>query len=45
MQQERAVAVKVQYPGAAEAITADLANADLIGSLMSQLFRGLDPAQ
>ncbi len=42
-QEERAVAVKVQYPGAAEAIAADLANADLIGSLMAQLFRGLDP--
>jgi predicted unusual protein kinase regulating ubiquinone biosynthesis (AarF/ABC1/UbiB family) len=41
--EERAVAVKVQYPGAAEAISADLANADLLGSLMSQLFRGLDP--
>jgi predicted unusual protein kinase regulating ubiquinone biosynthesis (AarF/ABC1/UbiB family) len=41
---ERAVAVKVQYPGAAEAIRADLANADLLGSLMAQLFRGLDPA-
>jgi predicted unusual protein kinase regulating ubiquinone biosynthesis (AarF/ABC1/UbiB family) len=41
--EERAVAVKVQYPGAAEAIASDLGNADLIGSLMSQLFRGLDP--
>jgi predicted unusual protein kinase regulating ubiquinone biosynthesis (AarF/ABC1/UbiB family) len=41
--EERALAVKVQYPGAAEAISADLANADLIGSLMKQLFHGLDP--
>jgi predicted unusual protein kinase regulating ubiquinone biosynthesis (AarF/ABC1/UbiB family) len=41
--EERAVAVKVQYPGAAEAIRSDLANAELLGSLMTQLFRGLDP--
>jgi predicted unusual protein kinase regulating ubiquinone biosynthesis (AarF/ABC1/UbiB family) len=39
----RDVAVKVQYPGVADAIRADLANADLLGSLMSQLFKGLDP--
>src|SRR6476661_5765328 len=45
VQQERAVAVKVQYPGAADAIQADLANVDLLGSIMTQLFRGLDPAQ
>jgi predicted unusual protein kinase regulating ubiquinone biosynthesis (AarF/ABC1/UbiB family) len=44
MDSERAVAVKVQYPGVADAIRADLANADLLGSLMRQLFRGLDPA-
>ena len=44
-EQERAVAVKVQYPGAADAIHADLANVDLLGSIMTQLFRGLDPAQ
>ena len=44
-EQERAVAVKVQYPGVADAIHADLANVDLLGSLMTQLFRGLDPAQ
>jgi predicted unusual protein kinase regulating ubiquinone biosynthesis (AarF/ABC1/UbiB family) len=43
-QAERAVAVKVQYPGAAEAIRSDLANAEVLGSLMAQLFRGLDPA-
>jgi predicted unusual protein kinase regulating ubiquinone biosynthesis (AarF/ABC1/UbiB family) len=44
-ERERAVAVKVQYPGAADAIHADLANVDLLGSIMTQLFRGLDPAQ
>jgi predicted unusual protein kinase regulating ubiquinone biosynthesis (AarF/ABC1/UbiB family) len=44
-EQERAVAVKVQYPGAADAIHADLANVDLLGSIMTQLFRGLDPTQ
>ncbi len=42
--QERAVAVKVQYPGVDEAITADLANADLLGNVLRMLFRGLDPA-
>ena len=40
---ERAVAVKVQYPGVDEAIAADLANADLLGSILRMLFRGLDP--
>jgi predicted unusual protein kinase regulating ubiquinone biosynthesis (AarF/ABC1/UbiB family) len=40
---EQAVAVKVQYPGAGDAIRSDLANAELLGSLMTQLFRGLDP--
>jgi len=40
---ERAVAVKVQYPGAGEAIEADLRNASLIGSLLKQGFSGLDP--
>lgn len=39
----RPVAVKVQYPGVADAITADLANADLIGTLLRQGFGGLDP--
>lgn len=42
--EERAVAVKVQYPGVDEAIAADLANTDLLGTLFAQLFRGLDPA-
>ncbi|MFV0306571.1 MAG: ABC1 kinase family protein [Desertimonas sp.] len=42
---ERAVAVKVQYPGVAEAIAADLANTDLLGSALRQGFGGLDPAE
>lgn len=37
------VAVKVQYPGVAEAITADLKNADMLGMLLKQGFGGLDP--
>ena len=41
---EVAVAVKVQYPGVADAIEADLANTDLLGSLLRQGFSGLDPA-
>ena len=41
--QEKAVAVKVQYPGVDEAITADLANADLLGNVLRMLFRSLDP--
>jgi len=40
---EKAVAVKVQYPGVDGAITADLANADLLGNVLRLLFRGLDP--
>ena len=42
---ERAVAVKVQYPGVAEAIAADLSTADLLGTLLKQGFSGLDPAE
>jgi predicted unusual protein kinase regulating ubiquinone biosynthesis (AarF/ABC1/UbiB family) len=42
---ERAVAVKVQYPGVADAIVADLRNADLLGALLRQGFGGLDPAE
>jgi predicted unusual protein kinase regulating ubiquinone biosynthesis (AarF/ABC1/UbiB family) len=42
--QERAVAVKVQYPGVGDAIEADLANTDLLGALLRQGFGGLDPA-
>jgi predicted unusual protein kinase regulating ubiquinone biosynthesis (AarF/ABC1/UbiB family) len=40
---ERAVAVKVQYPGVDAAIAADLRNADLLGALLRQGFGGLDP--
>jgi len=38
----RAVAVKVQYPGVAEAVGADLDNAGLIFTGLAQLFPGLD---
>ena len=38
-----AVAVKVQYPGVAEAMGADLRNVDLLFTGMGQLFPGLDP--
>ena len=37
------VAVKVQYPGVDEAITADLKNAGMLGLLLKQGFGGLDP--
>ncbi|MET0662418.1 MAG: AarF/ABC1/UbiB kinase family protein [Ilumatobacteraceae bacterium] len=40
---ERAVAVKVQYPGIGEAIESDLRNADLVGTILRQGFGGLDP--
>lgn len=40
---ERAVAVKVQYPGVDAAIEADLRNAGLLGTLLKQGFGGLDP--
>jgi predicted unusual protein kinase regulating ubiquinone biosynthesis (AarF/ABC1/UbiB family) len=43
--EERAVAVKVQYPGVAAAIEADLANTELLGMLLRQGFGGLDPAE
>jgi predicted unusual protein kinase regulating ubiquinone biosynthesis (AarF/ABC1/UbiB family) len=43
--QERAVAVKVQYPGVAEAIEADLRNTDLVGMFLQQTFSSLDPAE
>ncbi len=42
---ERAVAVKVQYPGVDEAIESDLRNTELLGMLMRQSFSGLDPAE
>ena len=41
-QEGRAVAVKVQYPGIAEAIEADLGAAGLLFSTMRGLFPGLD---
>jgi predicted unusual protein kinase regulating ubiquinone biosynthesis (AarF/ABC1/UbiB family) len=37
------VAVKVQYPGVAEAIAADLRNVDLLGTILKQGFSALDP--
>lgn len=39
----RAVAVKVQYPGVDEAISADLANSDLLFGALSIVFPGMDP--
>ena len=42
-QGERAVAVKVQYPGVAEAIDADLRTADLLGTLLAFGFKSLNP--
>jgi predicted unusual protein kinase regulating ubiquinone biosynthesis (AarF/ABC1/UbiB family) len=41
--QERAVAVKVQYPGVADAVATDLKNADLLGLILQQGFGGLNP--
>jgi predicted unusual protein kinase regulating ubiquinone biosynthesis (AarF/ABC1/UbiB family) len=43
--QERAVAVKVQYPGVADAVATDLKNADLLGLILQQGFGGLDPEE
>jgi predicted unusual protein kinase regulating ubiquinone biosynthesis (AarF/ABC1/UbiB family) len=40
---ERAVAVKVQYPGVADAIDADLRTADLLGALLALGFKSLNP--
>jgi predicted unusual protein kinase regulating ubiquinone biosynthesis (AarF/ABC1/UbiB family) len=40
---DRAVAVKVQYPGVAEAIDADLRTADLLGTLLAFGFKSLNP--
>lgn len=39
----RAVAVKVQYPGVADAIAADLGNADLLFGALALAFPGLEP--
>ena len=40
---ERAVAVKVQYPGVDVAVAADLRNTELLGAILKQGFGGLDP--
>jgi predicted unusual protein kinase regulating ubiquinone biosynthesis (AarF/ABC1/UbiB family) len=40
---DRAVAVKVQYPGVADAIAADLRTADLLGTMLALGFKSLDP--
>ncbi len=42
---ERAVAVKVQYPGVDVAIDADLRNTELLGAILKQSFGGLDPTE
>ncbi|MEO5724712.1 MAG: AarF/ABC1/UbiB kinase family protein, partial [Ilumatobacteraceae bacterium] len=42
---ERAVAVKVQYPGVGDAIASDLRNADLLGALLRRGFGSLDPEE
>jgi predicted unusual protein kinase regulating ubiquinone biosynthesis (AarF/ABC1/UbiB family) len=39
----RALAVKVQYPGVARAVEADLGNVGLLFAAMGQLFPGLEP--
>ena len=41
--QQRAVAVKVQYPGVADAIAADLKNADLLGAIIAFGFKAFEP--
>jgi hypothetical protein len=40
---ERALAIKVQYPGVDAAIEADLRNAEFLGAMLRQGFAGLDP--
>lgn len=39
----REVAVKIQYPGIDDAVTADLDNSDLLFQMMGMLFPGLEP--
>lgn len=39
----KAVAVKVQYPGVDKAIAADLKNTNFVGAMFAQMFKGLDP--
>ncbi len=41
--QQRAVAVKVQYPGVADAIASDLKNADLLGAIIAFGFKAFEP--
>ena len=41
--EQRAVAVKVQYPGVADAIAADLKNADLLGAILAFGFKAFEP--
>jgi predicted unusual protein kinase regulating ubiquinone biosynthesis (AarF/ABC1/UbiB family) len=43
--EERAVAVKVQYPGVDAAIAADLRNTEVLGAILKQGFGGLDPTE
>ena len=43
--EERAVAVKIQYPGVDAAISSDLATADFLGTILKQGFGGLDPEE
>lgn len=42
---ERAVAVKVQYPGVDTAIESDLRNTEVLGAILKQGFGGLDPTE
>jgi predicted unusual protein kinase regulating ubiquinone biosynthesis (AarF/ABC1/UbiB family) len=42
---ERAVAVKVQYPGVDVAIRSDLRNTEVLGAILKQGFGGLDPSE
>lgn len=42
---EQAVAVKVQYPGVADAIDADIKTADLLGTLLAFGFKSLNPEE
>lgn len=41
----RDVAVKVQYPGIADAISADMDNSETLAMLLSMIFPGLDPVE
>lgn len=41
---DRAIAVKIQYPGVAEAVAADLGNADWLFGMLASMFPGLEPA-